>query len=59
VVGTAGTPIFVNTAASGYLGNLIDLQANTGSKFSVDQTGNRRSTWASSLSTMLQRSGGS
>src|SRR5207237_2633106 len=38
VVGTAGTPIFVNTANL-YSGNLVDLQVNSASKFSVDQTG--------------------
>src|SRR5207248_2823998 len=38
VVGTAGTPIFVNTANL-YSGNLVDLQVNSVSKFSVDQTG--------------------
>src|SRR5207247_2383355 len=38
-VGTAGTPIFVNTAASGYAGNLIDLQANGASKLSLNEAG--------------------
>jgi len=37
-VGTAGTPLYVNTANL-YSGNLIDLQVNAGSKFAVDQTG--------------------
>src|SRR5438477_3816256 len=37
-VGTAGTPIFVNTANL-YSGNFVDLQVNSVSKLSVDQTG--------------------
>jgi len=37
-VGTAGTPLYVNSA-TGYSGNLIDLQVNAGSKFAVDQSG--------------------
>jgi hypothetical protein len=36
--GTKGTGIFVNTQAA-YTGNLIDLQANNVSKFSVTETG--------------------
>src|SRR5205814_6286386 len=38
-VGTAGTPIYVSTAGAGYTGNLIDLQANGASKFSVNELG--------------------
>ena len=38
-VGTAGTPIYVSTAGAGYAGNLIDLQANGASRFSVNQAG--------------------
>src|SRR5439155_15680630 len=38
-VGTAGTPIYVSTAGASYTGNLIDLQANGASKFSVNELG--------------------
>src|SRR5206468_521702 len=38
-VGTAGTPIYVSTATSGYAGNVIDLWANNASKFSVTEAG--------------------
>src|SRR5207249_4920338 len=38
-VGTAGTPIYVSTAGAIYTGNLIDLQANGASKFSVNELG--------------------
>jgi hypothetical protein len=38
-VGAAGTPIYVDTAPSGYTGNLVELRANGAPQFWVNQVG--------------------
>jgi hypothetical protein len=39
-LGTQGTGIYLNTAASGYTGNLVQLRANGSDRLVIDQAGN-------------------